>query len=115
MLSYFAFPEPKLKATLYLHPNDDDLVLGKDYELQCKPKLKIPGMDIDCSRLDYTYEWHKEGEPTDIKEESFSLESFKFSDAGRYACTVTIKSDLLDSDLTVTEEIDMKLKLGKTL
>ena len=109
------FPEPKLKATLYLHPNDDDLVLGKDYELQCKPELDIPGMYISRFRLDCTCDWHKEGELTDIKEESFSLESFKFSDAGRYACTVTVKSDLLDSPLELTEEIDVKPRLGKTL
>ena len=109
------FPEPKLKATLYLHPNDDDLVLGKDYELQCKPELDIPGMDIDRSKLKYAYKWYKKGEPTDIKEKKFSLESFKFSNAGRYTCTVTVKSDLLDSPLELTEEIDVKPRLGKTL
>ena len=90
---FLMYSEPKLKATLSLHPKDGNLVLGKEYELQCKPELNIPGMDIDYSRLDCTYKWHKKGEkePRDITKGILSLKSFEFSDAGCYTCTVTVK------------------------
>ena len=68
------FSVPKLEAPLSLDPKDDNLVLGKDYKLQCKPELNIPG-------IDFTYKWCKEGEPTDVTKGTFTLESFKFSDA----------------------------------
>ena len=112
------YSEPKLKATLSLHPKDGNLVLGKKYELKCNPELDIPGMDIDCSKLDCTYKWHKKGkeEPIDITTKGIlSLKSFEFSDAGCYTCTVTVKkNNFLDSDLTVTEERDVEAVLGKT-
>ena len=79
-------------------------MLGQSYSLICN----VTGAEnLDSS---ITYQWTQTQVPNGADTKILSFSTLRFSDAGEYACQVTVGSPYLSGDITMTDTHDVRIQ-----